>query len=559
MVDSSRHCLGINNVKLITFNEGLDISTGPQDAKVHTETSLPPHSPKPATQHVTFRASMLKRPQSSHEDPAAGFSFAKAAPTKPLDFSRKLGSIAMQPSKNETSQDTAGGSTGGALPPSHPRQRSSGTINNGIVDSTTSHPTGQIKVPILPDDVPFPKICAPGAGIAREQTMNVDSHQPSNEPKAKVILKDSFDSGDVTLIGTNLNDNEPTPNQGVQLNHLNMPMPKQLAAAHPTFSNMTPEQLVHPQAPQPAVSNGHHHPRRGNASSKVVKPRKVKHGMKAHPAVPTQSITLDSSTEQQLVSYLTYKMKCSAEEREAIKVEQQLKDAELQNWANVSNELFNQLQHMTQRYNAKEEELSKITEAKSGWSAKVRKLTDFVKGLMNDHNRLRDDARDLREQQTNVLHESTAIVDTLRQINQGAEQNHTRSQELVKEAHQDIKALDQTMRTQQTKLQEDEALLASERERNNRLEEHITAFTTSQTQLLTLFGGHRDIITGKLNELLEKAEQAPIVTPPPPNTKMEPMVEQCLSLLKELPKFDDIAKKEDVAQLNESLRGCMDK
>lgn len=438
-------------------------------------------SPAPivSAQPNPLNLSFLARPVSSSDDPAAGFSFAKAKPLKPLDFGRKTGSSA-----------------------------------------------------------PVPIASAPTDGDVTQRSTAPNVASPPKEVFTRV--PSPINEGDDTLVGSDVDGSGGVPAQTTTVPEPVRPLKDaSVAVTLPANGSHTTQ----------AVQT--------HAQCKGNKPRKKKRqSALASRGGPLKAMTsTNPASEEHLLQLLQYKQRRNAEERETLQAEQQAKEAELQHLAQASSNLYSQLQEMTQRHDEKESQLAKFEVAKSSWSTKYKKLSDFVKGLGNDYNRLRDDSRVIQERQGNITKDKEDLHNELRQIHYKTEQQHTTSKELVTDARHDLEILGQRMQHQQEKLQEDKVLLISERERNNRLEEQIATFTTSQAQLLNLFAGHRDTIIGKLNELLTKAGHAQAALPQESQDDLKPMLEQCVSLLQGMPKVDGGMKAEDMEKLNESMSG----
>lgn len=358
-------------------------------------------------------------------------------------------------------------------------------------------------------------------------------------------------SADDTLVGSNSDRTKTTRTYDNSSLGLTKSVDKSPASCH---------------APNMFVVNGHHQQDSvvkptGKASREGAeandRPTVTKTRRKKQSSVPNRgpSHSHNSPTEEDLLNVLLYKRKQAAQEREKIQESQQAKDAELQRSIQIINELYAQLQDVSQRYSEKEAELARIKACKPGWESKLKKLSDYVKGLTNDHNRLRDDAKLIREQQTSVLKDKNDLFGTLREVYQASQKENARSNQVVTEARHDLEMLEQTMQHQQLKIREEEALLVSERLRSSHLEEEISAFTTSGAELQESLAQHREAITEKINDLLTTTSQHVQATPAEASQDdLRPMLEQCITLIEALPKPDVGVKPADFQQLEDSVR-----
>ena len=216
---------------------------------------------------------------------------------------------------------------------------------------------------------------------------------------------------------------------------------------------------------------------------KITKSRGKKTRIGAATDCPPQPLSPKYAyTEDDLLRLLMYRRRQGQQELEHFRTTQQQKETEIQRLQDISNNLYSQLQDVEHRETQTNAELTKIKANKPIWESKIKRLSDYVKGLTNDHNRLRDDADDLRKR-----HEMETLAQTIQ--------------------HQD------------TQLRSEENLFMAERERSNRLEYQISGITASHEQLLHLFTGHRDTITGKIDDLLHRAQS---IVPPTKGSESDP-------------------------------------
>ena len=260
-------------------------------------------------------------------------------------------------------------------------------------------------------------------------------------------------------------------------------------------------------------------------------------------------------TEDDLLRLLMYRRRQGQQELESFKTTQSHKEAEIQRLREMSSNLSNELQEVLQRESQKTAELSRIKANKPIWESKMKRLNDYVKGLTNDHKRLREDADDLQKQHTDIFVAGKELQDTLEGAQRSAEQERTRFQKFEDDARHRIESLAQTVQHQRTELRSDENLLVAEKERSNRLENQILEITASNEQLLQLFTGHRDTINGKIDALLHQAKS--IILPnkaleSPSQDSITPMLEQCISMLQKLHDVD-VVKLEDLGKLGNTM------
>lgn len=289
---------------------------------------------------------------------------------------------------------------------------------------------------------------------------------------------------------------------------------------------------------------------------KITKSRLKK--KKTDPAAdgpPPLSNAKGSYTEDDLLRLLMYRRRQGQQELEYFRATQSQKEAEIQRLREISNNISHELHEVSQRETQKTAELSRIKANKPIWESKIKRLSDYVKGLTNDHKRLREDADDIQKQHTDVFVAGKELQDTLEGAQRSAERERIRLQKCQDDARHEIESLTQTVQHQSTQLQSDKSLLQSERERSNRLEDRIARITVSHEQLLQVFTGHRDGINGKIDDLLHQAKSIvlPNKAPEPPSPDpIRPMLEQCVSMLQRLHEVDAV-KPEDLGKLGDTI------
>lgn len=291
-------------------------------------------------------------------------------------------------------------------------------------------------------------------------------------------------------------------------------------------------------------------------ASKIIRSRRRKAQMSpATEGVPPSLKSKNTYSEDDLLRLLMYRRSQGQQELEHFKVTQHHNEAEIQRLHDMIKILSSQLEEVIQRETQKTTELSELKANKPIWESKIKRLSDYLKGLANDHKRLREDADDLHKQHNDVVRDGKELQNTLKDIQKSVEQQCVRSIQFKDKARHEIETLAQTVQHQSTQLRSDEDLLMAERDRSNRLEHQISKISASHGQLLELFTGHRDTITSKIDNLLQQAQSS---VPPSKGTDLDshdsirPMLEQCVELLQMLHKADTV-KPEDLRKLNDTM------
>ena len=480
----------------------------------HGDSCPPKEGPDSASPKLTEQSiheaptkiTLLTRPVSSHQDPAAGFTFTKAKPVQHLDFNRRMSNTTLPPSTSVPSTTAQN-----RLPDRH-----CGLPNTQVSQATSISASNSSQAEISPKQpkpfaVPFPNVAVKVRQRPDDSVPSVtESEREKQSQPAVSTMNEVPMSGDDTLVNAEHNGIVPTEDH---------PMPKSAPSGH--HLNGEVEQI--PTAGQIRIPL--------NFTQHAIPP------------------------EGDLLQMLVFQHKQGEQERKMLQKKLQAKEAEYKELYAASEDLYGQLQDMSQRSSDNEAQLSKFKEAKSRYEGKIKRLTDYVQGLTNDHNRLRDDARAIREEQDSARQEKQAIFDTLREVYKTSEERHLKSKKEVMEARHDMNILAQTMSNQKSELRKEEADLASERERNNRLEEQIASFNVAQTRLLDAFAVQGDTITAKLTDLLQRSKPVEVTGLAALPDNLQPMLEQCVSMVKELPDTTSATRQADFEKLDHSVCG----
>ncbi|KAK4696962.1 hypothetical protein P7C71_g1023, partial [Lecanoromycetidae sp. Uapishka_2] len=529
------------------------------------------HNGSPTTTHhqssQPVPIKILTRPVSSHEDPAAGFSFGKADRAKNFDFRLKQQQHSAihvnsnpQPSGQtitdasfhespEATSDVAGTDSGAA---------------NARSKQVSSSKQQNASITVLA--VPFPNVEHAPYRELKHPTQEASIAPTAQElPSPRTLTNDVTMSEDDTLVGQQVPEMNAACEQHAVDSVYNKTLQQPFIPDHnvrDTGNSLQPSETSHrnhttktSQAPQPTSI----------APAKVTKSRLKRpiagSNSKGNTRAAIPPIPYD---EEDLLKYFTLKYKHGLHDRQQLEAAYVAKNAELKDLREVSSGLYtqvqdmdHQIQDMERRHNETENRLSMMTAAKPRWESKVKRLNDFLKGLSNDHNRLRDSSKDLRERQVSVLKEKEVLIEALREVHRNTEDQFVKSKQLVTEARHDLKLLGQTVQHQRSELHCKQTLISAEKERSSHVEEQISKLAASHGQIIELLSGRRDTFTSQLDELLNKAKTFQAVVPLESQEHLRPMMEQCVKLLHNLQGSDTI-KPDDFAAFKSSMRGYFD-
>lgn len=515
------------------------------------------HSSQKASQNEPPK--VLTRPVSSGKDPAAGFSFSKAKPILQLDFRRPKQAPVIAPPPDPTPPGSS--STPDAYFHQSPHEQDTTQVDqnvaNVVADQVPS-PKPQFP-PTLKDALPVP---FPHAILPQSQAYKGPASNSIARPIKHGFSSTSTLPNDVSTAADNTStDSNPIGMKEPPLPNIVIPACDESIRTTIGSANGPAEVtgvLNEPQTDKPkCTQKAAKDPLTSIAGApKITKSRRRKTQVVPNTdRLPPPSSPKSSYTEDDLLRLLMFRRRQGQQELEYFKITQTQQEDEILRLRERGNNLSNELQEALRRETQNAAELSRIKAKKPIWESKIKRLSDYVKGLTNDHKRLREDADALQTQRTDVFVAGKDLHDTLESAQKSVEQERVRSQSIKEEAHHRIETLEQTVQHQCTQIRSEEKLLQTERERSARLEAQISRMSASHEDLLHHFTSHRATITDKIDSLLHQAKS--IVLPikasePHHQDPVRPMLEQSISMLQKLHEADNV-RPEDLKKLGDRM------
>ena len=521
------------------FNYTTPSNSSPHgiDKKVISTTVSPP-----ADQHPS--RGFFARPQSSGDGAATGFIFGRAKPTT-MNMSRQFGQasriLAKEASTNkatvdvETTMDTAPekmiethtGVTPNVLPHCPPLTEKTATV-------TSQSPTHQAQS------------VGPSRHSSEPPLKARDATSPLTKVTETVIDIDTYVSpprhqAEVNKLPVHTTDQEPALFDPSSFKELAKPS--------------TPRQLHRPVSrPNPSIPKEPRLPAR--ARSKVKKSRCKALPKSSDIAGPLEICgTKSSPTQEELMNILLLRYKHDKQLRDQ---ERAAHATDIQDLKDISDVLWQQLQAERMRGQQLDQEILDYEAKMPAWGTKVKKLSDFVQGLTNDHHGLRDKAKEIQQTQDDLRHEKTLLDAELDNINRNLEAKTDWTKNTVAEAKIDLRLLFQQSQHQQTQLRDSARLLDGEHERNELYAAEIAKLTTSHNQMTQCIVAQGNMHIDRLTALSAKLDEIQINSPSDSHEELKVIVQQCLGAVEGLRSPADI-KIEDMQQLDTSVRGYADR
>ncbi|KAL8851899.1 MAG: hypothetical protein Q9221_003222 [Calogaya cf. arnoldii] len=220
--------------------------------------------------------------------------------------------------------------------------------------------------------------------------------------------------------------------------------------------------------------------------------------------------------------------------------------------------LDDRLQDSNEQVSKQEAKLLEYRQLVRGWQEKVKKLSNFVKGLNNDHARLRDNARSIQEEQQNMKLHKDAIDKMLKEAVGALEKERLHHQERLLKAHHRTEIAEQALNARNTTLQDEKTRLQAERDRSLNLQDSLRQLASSREDIVVKLTDQEAAISSKIANLdqtiADAVRNASINRHDDPNPKLE----ECILLFKESQAVNP-ANAEKLQKLNMSVKKNGDK
>ncbi|MCJ1282312.1 hypothetical protein MMC26_001635 [Xylographa opegraphella] len=259
-------------------------------------------------------------------------------------------------------------------------------------------------------------------------------------------------------------------------------------------------------------------------------------------------------TEEDLLQILLHRNQQGKKTRDTAKAVQQARDAELHNIKQAYALLRSQMEGVSKREKAQQIELAKYEKVLPGWKIKARKLEDYLKGLTNDHHKLRDDAHSIQRQQLLLQTDKVTIMTRIEEAH-SAFGRHVPggATDVILEARHHIELLNQQHDAQALRAQKDAELLGVEQKRSQRLEQEISKISSNQQQVIELLHTQRLELMEKLSKTLTTSTAVLASEPSNDQACTWDMLNQCIKMLQEF-RTSKHVEPEDMERLNVVLQ-----
>ena len=147
-----------------------------------------------------------------------------------------------------------------------------------------------------------------------------------------------------------------------------------------------------------------------------------------------------------------------------------------------------------------QEEIVRHQNVKVVWKEKARKLESFLRGLTNDHHKFRDDTKGMRTTLENLVSESTAARNSIKDMKTDLYQCTTNIRNITIRDKEVVAELKANLEHQESQISDGTVLLDFERHRNDNLEADVKNIASQQRQIFQRLEDHQGALAARSHE-----------------------------------------------------------
>ena len=261
---------------------------------------------------------------------------------------------------------------------------------------------------------------------------------------------------------------------------------------------------------------------------------------------------------EDLLKALTIHYHDQKQQRAQFKLREKAKDEDIATLEMIIKDLDGQLQESDKQMSEQEAKLLRYSQLVPGWQDRIKKLSDFVKGLNNDHARLRDNARSIQDEQQKITVHKETMDKMLKESAGALEKERADHQQRLIKAHHRTEIAEQALNTSNIDLLGERTRVRAEQDRNMSLQDSLTRLASDREDILVKLGDQEATISSKIANLDVTIADSARNASTRAQEVLNPKLEQCISLLEE-PRTVDSANAEDVRKLDISIKENGDK
>ncbi|KAL9600265.1 MAG: hypothetical protein Q9219_003310 [cf. Caloplaca sp. 3 TL-2023] len=219
-------------------------------------------------------------------------------------------------------------------------------------------------------------------------------------------------------------------------------------------------------------------------------------------------------------------------QEEELRAREQARNRDIQDLQTISQALHHRLQETEGHMAKQEEELIRYRQLVPRCKDRLKRLGDFIKGLGNDHTRLREFGGIIEVEQKLVRKHQDSISNILRQKIQTMENERKEYEERISKLHDTSKMLEQGLNTRSIDLLQESARLRVEQGRNKNLEEDRRKSTAQYEEVTARLSQHEALLSSKIADLQANIQLTIRNTESIDGGQISNKLDECLQLLK---------------------------
>lgn len=233
----------------------------------------------------------------------------------------------------------------------------------------------------------------------------------------------------------------------------------------------------------------------------------------------------------------TVNMYCQHQEKEKaqVKAREQSRDRDIQDLQTISQALHEQLQETEARVAGQEQELTKYRQVVPQCKDRLKKLGDFLRGLSNDHTRLREIGDTIGTEQRNLWAQKDSVDKMLKDTVHAMEDERGQYQERVLALQHTAKMLEQALNTSSLNLRNETSRLQAEQGRNATLHERLVKSASQYEELTAKFAQQESGLSSRIADLRGLIQAEVCNSQPIDHDHLNEKLDECLRLLIEKP------------------------
>ncbi|KAL8968838.1 MAG: hypothetical protein Q9197_004662 [Variospora fuerteventurae] len=209
------------------------------------------------------------------------------------------------------------------------------------------------------------------------------------------------------------------------------------------------------------------------------------------------------------------------------------RETHLRNLELLCQALSQQLQENEDQMALQGDELAKYRQLIPGWQARFEKLGKLVKGLANDHDRLRDSGHAIHKEQRDLVTQTQVVRKVLDDTKAALHKHRLQQQKVVSAARSDAKLQEQVLNSKNLDLLKTTANLEAEQSRNASLQQVLDKSTSYHEGLSARLEQHETAIGSRITGMCATLESAVGKTSFAGHENLMTKLQECLTLLKE--------------------------